>query len=160
MLYPKTMRYPHISSSCYMHINPYPANVDNMVSSYQCSSKWRMGFNSVFKGLIKKTVPVVMTVNTRNILSCRFSWSSLKHATPFFYLRPSSIQCCKTAVGLFLTKLKAWLSLTCSGKDHCNAWQGGSKFVQNIGTCQSKCGNRPHKTSFHFHHQENIKHLT
>jgi hypothetical protein len=28
-------------------INPYPANVENMVSS----SKWRMGFNSAFKGL-------------------------------------------------------------------------------------------------------------
>ena len=32
-------------------INPYPANVENKVSSY--TSKWRMGFNSAFKGLKK-----------------------------------------------------------------------------------------------------------
>ena len=34
-----------------IEINPYPANVDNMANSYQ-SSKWRMGFNSAFKGLM------------------------------------------------------------------------------------------------------------
>jgi len=32
-------------------INPYPANVENMASSYN-ASKWQMGFNSAFKGLI------------------------------------------------------------------------------------------------------------
>jgi hypothetical protein len=28
----------------HLYLNPYPANVENMVSS----SKWRMGFNSAF----------------------------------------------------------------------------------------------------------------
>ena len=37
-------------SSCVAEFNPYPANVDNMVSSTN-ASKWRMGFNSAFKGL-------------------------------------------------------------------------------------------------------------
>jgi hypothetical protein len=32
--------------------NPYPANVENRVSSY--ASKWQMGFNSAFKGLMKE----------------------------------------------------------------------------------------------------------
>jgi hypothetical protein len=32
--------------------NPYPANVDKMVAP-AIASKWRMGFNSAFKGLIK-----------------------------------------------------------------------------------------------------------
>ena len=31
-------------------VYPYPANVDNMASSTN-TSKWRMGFNSAFKGL-------------------------------------------------------------------------------------------------------------
>jgi hypothetical protein len=31
-------------------INPYPANVENMVAPTN-ASKWRMGFNSAFKGL-------------------------------------------------------------------------------------------------------------
>ena len=31
-------------------INPYPANVENIVSS-NVASRWQMGFNSVFKGL-------------------------------------------------------------------------------------------------------------
>jgi hypothetical protein len=31
-------------------VNPYPANVENMVSPNN-ASKWHMGFNSVFKGL-------------------------------------------------------------------------------------------------------------
>ena len=31
--------------------NPYPANVDNMAAPTN-ASKWRMGFNSAFKGLI------------------------------------------------------------------------------------------------------------
>ena len=34
--------------------NPYPANVDNMASSY--ASKWRMGFNSAFKGLTEQVL--------------------------------------------------------------------------------------------------------
>jgi hypothetical protein len=34
-------------------LKPYPANMENMVSSYQSNaSKWQMGFNSAFKGLI------------------------------------------------------------------------------------------------------------
>jgi hypothetical protein len=33
-------------------INPYPANVENMVAPTN-ASKWRMGFNSAFKGLNK-----------------------------------------------------------------------------------------------------------
>jgi hypothetical protein len=32
--------------------NPYPANVDKMVA-LTSASKWRMGFNSAFKGLKK-----------------------------------------------------------------------------------------------------------
>jgi len=31
-----------------MSFNPYPANVENMVSSKN-ASKWQMGFNSAFK---------------------------------------------------------------------------------------------------------------
>ena len=31
-------------------INPYPANMENMVAPTN-ASKWRMGFNSAFKGL-------------------------------------------------------------------------------------------------------------
>jgi hypothetical protein len=31
-------------------LNSYPGNVDKMVGSYN-ASKWRMGFNSAFKGL-------------------------------------------------------------------------------------------------------------
>ena len=34
--------------------NPYPANVDNMASSY--ASKWRMGLNSAFKGLTEQVL--------------------------------------------------------------------------------------------------------
>jgi hypothetical protein len=30
--------------------NPYPANVENMMTSNN-ASKWQMGFNSAFKGL-------------------------------------------------------------------------------------------------------------
>jgi hypothetical protein len=37
-------------------INPYPANVENKVSSYN-ASKWQMGFNSAFKGLNAKLNP-------------------------------------------------------------------------------------------------------
>jgi len=33
-------------------INPLPANVENMVSS-ENASRWQMGFNLAFKGLIK-----------------------------------------------------------------------------------------------------------
>jgi len=33
------------------YFNPHPANVENMVSSYN-ASKWQMGFNSAFKELI------------------------------------------------------------------------------------------------------------
>jgi hypothetical protein len=33
-------------------LNPYPANVENKVSSYN-ASKWQMGFNLEFKGLIQ-----------------------------------------------------------------------------------------------------------
>jgi hypothetical protein len=33
-----------------VQINPYPTNVDNMVARTS-ASKWRMGFNSAFKGL-------------------------------------------------------------------------------------------------------------
>jgi hypothetical protein len=32
------------------YFNPYPANVEYKVSSYNVS-KWQMGFNSAFKGL-------------------------------------------------------------------------------------------------------------
>jgi len=32
--------------------NPYPANVENMVSSNN-ASRWQIGFNSAFKGLKK-----------------------------------------------------------------------------------------------------------
>ena len=38
-----------VCTTCY-NINPYPANVGNMVAPTN-SSKWRMGFNSAFKGL-------------------------------------------------------------------------------------------------------------
>ena len=34
-------------------VNPYSANVENKVSSYN-TSKWQMGFNSAFKGLTFK----------------------------------------------------------------------------------------------------------
>jgi hypothetical protein len=42
-----------MNKSTFIHsnsINPYPTNVENMVSSY--ASKWQMGFNSAFKRLI------------------------------------------------------------------------------------------------------------
>jgi hypothetical protein len=44
---------PAIISVCEImgYINPYPANVENKVISYN-ASKWQMGFNSAFKGLI------------------------------------------------------------------------------------------------------------
>jgi len=35
----------------FLVFNPYPANVENMVSSYN-ASKWQMGLNWAFKGLI------------------------------------------------------------------------------------------------------------
>ena len=41
---------PYWNTSLRFSINPYPANLDNMVGSYQ-RRKWRMGFNSAFKGL-------------------------------------------------------------------------------------------------------------
>jgi hypothetical protein len=44
-------------------LNPYPANVENMVISNN-TSKWLMGFNSAFKGLICECVN--LTVNTFN----------------------------------------------------------------------------------------------
>ena len=34
---------------CRWGFNPYPANVDNMATPTN-ASKWRMGFNSAFKG--------------------------------------------------------------------------------------------------------------
>jgi len=42
-----------ISCPCvimFFRFNPYPANVENMVSSYN-ASRWQMGFNVAFKGL-------------------------------------------------------------------------------------------------------------
>ena len=41
------------------NINPYPANVENMVSSYN-ASRWQMGFNSAFKGLKVKYVSLLV----------------------------------------------------------------------------------------------------
>jgi hypothetical protein len=37
--------------ACILKYNPYPANVENMVSSCHCY-RWHMGFNLLFKGLI------------------------------------------------------------------------------------------------------------
>ena len=34
-----------------VYFNPSPANVDNMIAPTN-ASKWRMGFNSAFKGLV------------------------------------------------------------------------------------------------------------
>jgi hypothetical protein len=46
----------------YAYINPYPANVENMVSFYN-ASKWQTGFNSAFKELINwvRIVPFCVT---------------------------------------------------------------------------------------------------
>jgi hypothetical protein len=33
-----------------IRINPYPANLENMVSSPNNTSKWQMGFNALLKG--------------------------------------------------------------------------------------------------------------
>jgi hypothetical protein len=44
-----------ISTHIFLHVtvlNPYSANMENMVSSNN-ASKWLMGFNSAFEGLIK-----------------------------------------------------------------------------------------------------------
>ena len=35
----------------FVYFNPYPANVENMVSPNN-ASKWQMGFNLAYKGLI------------------------------------------------------------------------------------------------------------
>ena len=40
--------------------NPYPANVDKMAAS-TTASKWRMGFNSAFKVLIRPMFRLIVT---------------------------------------------------------------------------------------------------
>jgi len=40
-------------------INPYSANVENMVSSSNSASKWQMGFNSAFKWINKSILTLV-----------------------------------------------------------------------------------------------------
>jgi len=43
-------------------LNPYPANVENMASSYN-ASRWQMGFNSAFKGLMEAIGDYYVTSN-------------------------------------------------------------------------------------------------
>ena len=55
---------------CTRDVNPYPANMENMVS-FNNASKWQMGFNSAFKGL-NSGVPWKKRCSTRIIKS--FYW--------------------------------------------------------------------------------------
>jgi hypothetical protein len=51
-------------------INPYPANVENMVSSQQCQ---QMGFNSMFKGLITH-----FKTGSKTVITIAYSSSKLR----------------------------------------------------------------------------------
>ena len=48
-------------------INPYPANVDNMRVPTN-ASKWRMGINSAFKGLIIQSVRHYQVWSTESVI--------------------------------------------------------------------------------------------
>jgi hypothetical protein len=50
----KTQKYGATRPLCSM-FNPYPANVENMLSSYN-ASRWQMGFNSAFKRLRRREI--------------------------------------------------------------------------------------------------------
>ena len=73
------MLYPCRHTRCYVLFNPYPANVENMVSSYN-ASKWQMGFNLAFKGLSPQFQ--LMPMACREICRSRYKgchWVAILH---------------------------------------------------------------------------------